>query len=327
MKTSVYIYPNYNPKKDKSGNLYIKYFKDSFIAEPTIVVRDNFWQIGVASAFFNLRSNIFIFHWVDLIPFKKFGTIQFVIFQILLFVLKVLQKKIVWVLHNKRAHKASHKLVDKGMKIMAKNADLVITHSSEGVDFFKKNFSYNTKITYIPHPVYSSEIFSSKEIKWDYIIWGGIGKYKRVFEFLEFVKNNNELSQKKILIAGKCNNYEYLQKINSVLGKNITFINRFIPEYELQELIMQSKAILFTYSSDSVLSSGALIYSLNFNKRIIGPYSGNFKDLQGIVNCYLSFEDIEKISIEEVQDRILIEKYLKNNTWEKFSELIISSFN
>ena len=78
MKT--YIYPTYTPSRDKSGNLYIKYFHDSFGKSNKFKVVNRCWQIGIASLFFNLDVEIFIIQWIDLIPGKRFGKVQFFIF-------------------------------------------------------------------------------------------------------------------------------------------------------------------------------------------------------------------------------------------------------
>ena len=60
----IYIYPTYTPSRDKSGNLYIKYFHDAF-RQQGFKLSNNLWQIGIMSLFANLKSDIFIIQWVD----------------------------------------------------------------------------------------------------------------------------------------------------------------------------------------------------------------------------------------------------------------------
>ena len=55
----------------------------------------------------------------------------------------MLNKDVVWGLHNKRAHKGKSMLVSCGMSSMAKLSTVVITHSLEGVSFFDSTL-FNT---------------------------------------------------------------------------------------------------------------------------------------------------------------------------------------
>lgn len=316
MKT--YIYPTYTPTRDKSGNLYIKYFHESFYNDKKFSVVNRLWKIGITSLLFNIDADIFIIQWVDLIPFKRFGKFQFVLF---LGVIKLLSlfknKKLIWVLHNKHAHNGNSVLVDYGMDFIAKYADCVVTHSYDGVIFFDERYPlYKGKCYYLPHPVYSSEIIESSGSRWDYIIWGGISRRKRIAEFLLYAKSTSFFDNKKILICGNCSDKKYDEVIRNIIWDNVTYMNHFVDDDELRVLISQSRCILFTYSTDSLLSSGALIYSLNFCKPIIGPKCGNFEDLHDIVNCYSEFEDIPSMRLFDNRKEIL--KYLEENTWESF---------
>lgn len=314
---NVYIYPTYTPSRDKSGNLYIKYFHDAFNEDGEWKVINRCWKIGIASLAFNLDADVIIIQWVDLIPYKRLGKIQFIFFLLLTKLANLMHKKIVWVLHNKHSHNGNSKLVDYGMSFLAKNATTVITHSEEGVSFFNGMYpKYKGKCHYLPHPVYSENLYPSKEIKWDYIIWGTINKRKRVFEFLEFAGKNDFLSDKRILVCGRCKDEEYDSDIKRAMGSNVTYINKFLSDEEIVDFISQSAVILFTYNPESVLSSGALIYSLNFCKPIIGPNVGSFADLKGIVSVYNTFEDIPSLDPYKNYDKDLNIKYIKENIWK-----------
>jgi hypothetical protein len=253
------------------------------------------------------------------------GKIQVVLFLMAIVLLKLSNKKIIWVLHNKHAHRGKNQLVKFIMYFMANCSNIVITHSYEGTTFFLEKYGPKclSKIHYIPHPVYNINIIKSQDIIWDYIIWGNIDRRKQIFEFLCFIDGSLFFSNKKILICGNCIDKEYEKQISNKLASNITFVNKFLTENELNNYISQSKHILFTYNPDSLLSSGALIYSLNFSKSIIGPSAGNFADLKGIVACYHSFEEIPYIKTDECQINKLTKEYIKNNTWEKFPKKIL----
>lgn len=324
---NIYIYPTFNPVRDTGGNGYIKFFHESFRHKEGIVLKNRKWKLGIISILFNLDADIFIIQWVDKIPFKRFGKIQTIVYILSMLVLHLLKKRIVWVLHNKRAHLGSSKLVDISMDIIARYSDDVITHSLEGVAFFKEKYpSYNiSKCRYIPHPVYSSQIYEEQEPEWDYIIWGTIDRRKKVSEFLKSVKNDKNFLEKKVLICGCCSDDDYHREIRNNLTPNVTFMCKFLTDAELVFYIAKSKVVLFTYSTDSVLSSGALIYSLNFCKPIIGPNAGSFRDFPGIVYCYDSFNEIFKMEVENV-DKSIVQRFLDENEWGSFPDKLLSKF-
>lgn len=319
----VYIYPTYTPSRDKSGNLYIKYFHDAFNEDGEWKVINRCWKIGIASLAFNFDADVIIIQWVDLIPYKRLGKIQFIFFLLLTKLANLMHKKIVWVLHNKHAHNGDSKLVNYGMKFMAKYASSVMTHSEEGVRFFDGLYpKYKGKCFYIPHPVYTTKIFPPQNAKWDYIIWGAINRRKSVFEFLRYAVGDQILRSKKILICGRCSDKEYDREIRSLVNPNITYINKFMSDEELESYISESRFILFTYNPSSVLSSGALIYSLNFCKPIIGPNVGSFADLKGIVTTFDTFGDISKLEPEKSFNKSVVIDYINNNTWPNLPKKI-----
>lgn len=324
---NIYIYPTYTPSRDKSGNLYIKYFHEAFQNKRDVKVVNRLWQIGIASIAFNLDADMFIIQWVDLIPGKRLGKLQFVFFLLLIELISILKKEIVWVLHNKRAHDKESHWVDYGMDFMARHSTCVITHSEEGVSFFNDRYPmYKGKCHYIPHPVYTSQIYSSINIVYDYIIWGTVSRRKNILEFVNFAVASNEMKSKRILIAGRCSESKYTKEISAtIVGSNIVFENRFFTDEELKVLISQSKVILFTYNSESVLSSGALIYSLNFCKPIIGPNIGAFADLKSIVTVYDDFSEIPYLKIK--MNNNSCQQYITENSWKDFPCKLLKKCN
>lgn len=322
--SKVFMHPLYNPVKDKSGNAYLRHFQSALENQHEVCHKKK--EYGIISGLFNLRAKTFIFHWVELIPRKPYGIFQSFYFIFLILFLKIIGKHIVWVLHNKEAHVVDNKtdyfIGRMLMNWIALFSNKVITHAREGVTYFNEKYGrFNRgKCHYIPHPVYSKEIFSSDDIIWDYIIWGGISRYKNVTDFLDFFRSNPFFADKKLLICGRCNDSVYLQEIEELLCDNVTFDNRFISDDELIKYIRRSRVILFTYNLRSVLSSGALIYSLNFSKYIIGPKGGAFCDLEHVVSTYSKFEEIPYLDLEDNNIREKVEKYITENAWEDFGK-------
>jgi hypothetical protein len=105
----------------------------------------------------------------------------------------------------------------------------------------------------------------------------------------------------------------------------VEFINDFICDEKLREYICASRYILFTYHASSILSSGALVYSLNFCKPIIAPNVGAFKDITDVVNCYNSFCDIPQMNV--VFNHSALHSYIEKNTWIQFPAKIMSCLN
>ena len=320
----VYIYPTYRGNGGGSGNTYIKLFHDAFLNHKGFRVcnRRPFGDHTYFNMFANIDSQIFFFNWIESQLTTHKGVFRFSIFFVFLIIIKVLGKDVVWILHNKHPHEGETMMTRVSMKLLAKVSTFVITHSTEGIRYYRLLDSRGTKCYYIPHPVYTVKTYLSKDFLYDYIIWGEIMERKKVLEFLRYAKNDSFLSQKRILICGRCKDDEYAKKISKETNERISFINRFVEETDLIDKICHSKVILFTYDSSSVLASGALIYSLNFLKPIIGPKVGSFADLEGIVNCYDTFEDISKLTINFSIEAA--KKYIEDNQWVKFPQKVFT---
>lgn len=329
-----YIYPTYTPERDKSGNLYLKFFHEAFESKFTITNRKG--KLGIVSNLLNLDARTFIYQWIDLIPFKRYGIIQALIFILCISIVKILKRKIILIVHNKETHKIPEnildrfklKIVDSLMKIITKWSDLIVVHANEGVNFVKSKYPTvaKNKIRYIPHPVYREDIVKSRKVKWDYIIWGGVTKYKNIDSLLEVISNSEILKSRSFLICGKCSDKEYLAKVNSLLSENVTFINEFISDDKLEQYISQARSILFTYKLDSVLSSGALVYSINFARMIIGPNGGSFADMPSMVKCYTNLEELERIEILDTINKESFVEFIDNNKWQDFPQKVMSDF-
>jgi len=316
----VYIYPPYREKIQKTGNKYSQLLWNSFEESSDFeVINHRVTNKPFYDFIFNVNADIFIFSWIEsyAVSLRRMGRFIYVLSFIL--ILRLLNKKVIWIMHNKHPHLKSTKTTDWAMRTLAKVSTHVITHAAEGVEHFEHHLKGRCgKCVFIPHPVYTDEFFDSYPIRWDYIIWGNISPRKGIVEFLNSIKGKSDFSDKKILICGKCEDKHYAQQIEDRCSENIEFINGFISDEQLREYIGASACILFTYQESSILSSGALVYSLNFCKPIIGPNVGSFSDMKGLVKCYNSFADIPNISIEpNIQ---LVKSYIQNNTWKQFPQ-------
>lgn len=322
----IFIYPTYDPKRDKSGNRYIEFFRDAFAACTGHTVVNRFPRSETLGILLNPDADIYVLHWVDLIPSKPLGLLQEMFFRIGVKLSHLRGKKIVWVLHNKAAHDDQSNRPGRLMQFMSEYADAVLTHSAEGVTFFRETYPQSiAQCVYLPHPAYSQECFASNSApRYDYIVWGNISRRKNILEFVRFAAVEEYFRNKKILICGRCGDPSYDKALRESLSPSIEYRNEFFTDEELKSLISSSRAILFTYSERSVLSSGALIYSLNFAKPIIGPRVGSFADMNSIVTCYNNFSEIPSLELGDGKAAL---DYIKENSWENFPDKFFSSFN
>ena len=318
----VYIFPPYKGKILQTGNKYSQLLWNSFEESPDFeVVNRRVTNKPFYDFFFNINADIFIFSWIESYAVSPMRMGKFIYVLSFILFLRLLNKKVVWIMHNKHPHSKATKTTDWAMRTLAKVSTHVITHAAEGVKHFEHYLKGKcNKCVFVPHPVYTDELFESYPIKWNYIIWGGISPRKGIIEFLNYVKGAYFFADKKILICGRCRDKHYAQQIENYCNENIEFINDFISDEQLRDYIGASACILFTYQESSILSSGALVYSLNFSKPIIGPNVGSFSDMKGIVKCYDTFADIPNICIKpNIQS---VKSYIQNNTWKQFPQKV-----
>lgn len=305
------------------ANKYTFYFVEALNKKYHIVNKNKKKSLfNILKSF--LRSNIFIFNWTENFAFEKLGKYYKIPIYILsTLYLKIFKKKIIWIFHNKYSHSGYNYLSYFLLKYNACISNLIITHSKEGVSYCKKHYHKNSNIIFLPHPIYPDAKLLSYEEKYDIIIWGKILKYKNILDFLIFWNTTKEAKYKRILICGKCDDIDYdsLIKKQTEINSNIEYRNEYISDENLNIYISMSKCILFTYASNSVLSSGALNYSLSFKKKIIGPNKGAFNDLSelGIIYTYKEYREINELLLKDyINNNEILEQYLTDNSWDNF---------
>ena len=227
------------------------------------------------------KTNVYYFNFIENLPHRKFGLVQYLLFFPIFFILKIFRKKIIFVLHNKISHSKNCFTLKKILvSLMINYSDIVFTLAKEGIEFGKTISFRNTPIYFYNLPV-ENNLNHIKNINKDIdiLIWGAISDYKGVDKFLIYLKEKNLQSKYNITIASKVLGKQLKNKILGLKTDNITLIDSFIDESDLIKLHNRSKNILFTYEKNSMLSSSALMYSLSLGANIIGPDVGAFRDL------------------------------------------------
>jgi len=318
----IYIFPLTINKSHY--NKYVYHFAQALNKKYDVINLKRKKNIGIFDLLICFRAKTFIFNWTENLNTLKYGKLQVLFYLIFVSILKLSRKNIIWIFHNKQPHDGKSRLSRLLMRYNAYISNTIITHAKEGVEHLIASYQVSPDhIIYLPHPVYPEPVIVKKEKKYDIIIWGNIEKYKRILDFLHYWIKTGKSQQYKLLVCGKCNDKLYSQTIEQLTNDNIIYQNEYLSENELNSLISESKIILFTYNSESVLSSGALIYSLPFRNIIIGPAIGAFKDLanQGLIHTYNDMDEILNIIETTEHDSntmLAIDNYLKLNTWDEF---------
>jgi beta-1,4-mannosyltransferase len=320
----IYLFPKVFPAE----NPYIINLENSLSRHYEIVnKRTN--SSGVLDLFLYLiQADIYYFNWIENLPSRRFGKIQIIFFVFFLSIARLLRKKIVWTLHNKYSHdKTDNKWVDFMFRIMYKNSDFILTHSQSGIEYtIEKYPGYSSKIKYFIHPVIRVHPENpDQEYVYDLFIWGTIWFYKGIIEFLKYMKESRN-THLKILIAGKCIDENVKTEIDKYLTANCVHLDKFYGIDDIARFAVQSRFTLFTYNSESLLSSGSLMDSIGMGSAIIGPNAGAFRDLKtySFIKTYNLIEEIPGIYAKSDIDKDLlrqdIEKFCSENNWDLFGE-------
>lgn len=327
------MYPKNDYETLEVPNPYVLHIEDTLNQKHTIInTKPN--GKGVIDFFSYLfKADVFFFNWIEDVSLKRYGKIQAVLFPLFIFSAKLLRKKIVWVMHNKFSHQKNNRNWTRfGFILMVKHSNLIITHSNSGIEFIEEHFPIHAhKVKSIIHPVEKMfEIEKKVEKKYDFLIWGTIFPYKGVIEFLDFASNSQKLKDTKILVSGVCIPAKLKTKLAKYLNKNVEHQDGFLDMEEIAKFAIQSKFILFTYKTGSVLSSGSLMDSIRMGASIIGPDTGAFSDLKSysFIDTFSTYEDIAEIYEKRKTEQILnlneVQAFCRQNSWESFGEKLFS---
>ncbi len=143
---------------------------------------------------------------------------------------------------------------------------------------------------------------------------------------LNFLYDHNLQTAFHIKIAGKISSAAYEAELMKFQNEAVQIEDSYIDREKLEDYIHKSKVVLFTYSSDSILSSGALIDTWRWGLRSWVPDKGNFHDLnvQGMISVYNDYNELieslgKLIRSDPVLSRQTLDNYYKETSWERFA--------
>jgi glycosyltransferase involved in cell wall biosynthesis len=330
-----YFYPP-RKKNNQTLNPYCDDFKDTISQYGSVVNKDEYSYplfLNILKHLFD--ADVYIFNWIESLPFHKCGFIQSIIFMSAFCILKIRKAKIVWVFHNFKSHfkpLGKENLISKIIKqIMLKFSNIIITHSREALEYLDKITSIPCKFYHHPIPISFNNVENltyTDHKNFDVLIWGNILKYKGVKEFLQYLKDTNSLDKFRILIVGSCSDKKYDAELRAFSNKKLRYENRMVLFNELPSLINSSRYVLFPYLKESVSSSGALIDTIALGGTPIGPNRGAFKDMEMEKTClvYDSYSDlIIKLEKDHKIDMFTIKRFIASNSWDSFGEKFIEA--
>jgi beta-1,4-mannosyltransferase len=329
---SAYIYPISARVSKISNNSYINDLINSFADKIHFINANHPSYYGIFDLITYCRKiDIIFLNWVEDLPDKKGGLLQSIFLITLLSFLRIRKVKIFYTIHNKESHVSKNLYFKKLLRrILYKFSDYILTHSSAGLEILP-NIEVQKKARYIPHPFAVNsppKIMAENKKEYDALIWGAIKPYKGIDKFLHYMETDSILNKYHILIAGKIDPKGYEDQILRYKSQNKIIINEFIDNDTLNMYIRSSRIVLFTYNENSILSSGALVYSLSQLALVVGPNTGAFRDLKnlGLIEVFDNYYEIADKMILIFQNgsdyRRKIAAFISNNTWEKFSKVL-----
>lgn len=278
-------------------------------------------------------GDVFVFNWFESLPEFKYGWLQSLAGIWLVCMLRLTGRKVVWVLHNRENHTGRHRrLTHLLRRFIARFSTLIITHATDGVRIVQEQYPYAAGRTHFVHHPTKDRLDMAPVVAapaYDLLLWGHISRYKGVLEFVRFL-HTAEGAGLRVCIAGRCASPALRAELEAQLPPEVKYIARSVTFEELGALVAQSRFVLTPYSAQSVLSSGALMDSLSFGARVIGPDTGSFRDYAGepllSVSTFRTFDDIPRIvrgTAGRAADRENYARFLHENDWNHFAATLL----
>jgi len=308
------------------------------------------------------NSTILHFHWLHKhTGFNLQKKLNF-FFKLVIFLIDfhltryLLKKKIIWTVHNLYSHEFYHPFLERIInKYFAQKVNAIIAHCNTAKRIIKQEYNITkSKIFVISHGNYLNNyvnIISKNEARKKlslrdkdivFLYFGRIRPYKEVNELISTFNKFKGSNDIKLLVAGRPLNDMIKKNLLKLSNNNPNIICKFefIPDNQIQVYMNSSDIVVIPYRE--ILTSGAAILAMTFEKPIIAPYLGCIVDILDENGAF--FFDFQKVkglfdalnrAIKEKDKLIEMGKYnlniVKNYNWEKIgkktSELYSKFFN
>ncbi len=252
-------------------------------------------------------------------------------------ILKWRKIKMVTTVHNRLPHNTKYKNLSLNfMKILYKNTDVITILSGQTRDILKEQFGerfyrkIETKIEYVPHPNYigaypapGKEILAEREgdnpvIR--FLFLGAVKPYKNVELILEAAKNlAREKKAAEFIIAGS-GNKQYISALKKQYEElnNVVFLDKFIENEEINDLMSKSDVLILPYDKKSSMNSGTCFLAFTYKKNVVCPDIATIIDV-GMDKCYAYSYVKEEDHFEKMLGAVhnVYDDYIKNK--ERFN--------
>jgi beta-1,4-mannosyltransferase len=333
MKTlNLYFYPlttKFNPATKNPYTInFIQVLRDHF----NILNEKDASSVGIMKSLkYLFRIDVLLLNWIEELPDKRGGYFQSLYFVLLVFYLKLKNKKVVWIMHNKLSHHPGNYFMKKLLfRFILVQSDIIITHASEGIHFARSlSGTSHADVRYFPHPVIPTTITSYPGKEYDVLIWGSLAPYKSIDKFLQFLYENHLEKCYKIKVVGKITTDEYRDVLMHFQNEAIQIEDCFVEREALEDFVAKAKTVLFPYSDESLLCSGAVIDTLSMRATIIGPNTGNFRDLYelGLIYVYNDYKELIHLldtmnSNSGIPAQQSLDTYFEETSWKRFANVL-----
>jgi beta-1,4-mannosyltransferase len=283
MKYTIAIFPyggNQNPYQLLTKVMFEQEYE-------TLVIKNN----SLFPLLKNLKFDYLYLDWlspycINSNIFKTFIKTNLFLAQIL--ILKFLNKKIIWNIHNLHDHeRRSHSIDKKLHRIMFYLSNKIRFFSKSAKDAFLNYYNLNdsTKIVLISHPRYNDfyvdflfkddNLFTGIDAKnINVLFFGNIREYKGINSLLSNINFSKLNVDIKFIVAGKKQDDFQLIKKN-----NVIYFIQYIKDQNLKELFDKSTIVILPY--EQIMTSGMLYLCMYFKKPVLCPPLPFFLEILG----------------------------------------------
>ncbi len=275
----------------------------------------------------NWKPDIMHLHWhhSSLVTLSKFKSIvKSTIFLFQIYLLKLLNIKLVWTIHNLTHHEDRQKQIELFFcRFVGNLADAIITHCERAQVEVAKVFKIKKikKIHVIPHgnfiKFYENKISKEKAKKklrlsepiFNFLFLGEIRPYKGIKELISAFKkvDNTGCQPIGLIIAGRPKNDEFAVELRRLIkgNKNIYLVLKYISDNEIQIYLKAADIVVFPYRK--VFTSGGILLAMSFGKPIIAPRLGCISDVLDHSGSYL-YDPMHSNELYETMKKAVFEK-------------------
>ena len=182
-----------------------------------------------------------------------------------LVLLKLRSRKIIWVRHNFWPLDLPKQFLQQRILLFFLDRLSTVTVTHRKVDRFES--------VVVPHPLYTEDDLPASVRDIEYLYFGVIKQYKGLDTLLEVWPK-----ERRLVIAGAVRDeqlYAPLQERSRARGLSVDFIGRFLPDAELDALLLRTKYVVLPHQDDAMIVTGAFYHAVSFGANVVAR-NGDF---------------------------------------------------